>query len=49
VSDIYGAHALLAAAPVHARWDDRPMVPLTVAPCLTSLGRFAPLPTLEAV
>jgi hypothetical protein len=49
VSDTYGGFALLAAAPVRARWDDSPTVPLAVAPCLTSLGRFSHLPIPEAV
>jgi hypothetical protein len=47
VSDNFGIGTLLAALPIQARWDDLPSVPLTAAPCLTPLSRYADLPLLE--
>ena len=47
MSDILDRMPLLAAAPIQARWDDGPVIPLTAAPCLAPLSRFARLPSLE--
>jgi hypothetical protein len=47
MSDIFDRMALLAAAPIRARWDDGPVIPLTAAPCLTPLSPYAHLPHLE--
>jgi hypothetical protein len=47
VSDIFDRGALLAAAPIQMRWDDLPVVPLTAAPCIQPLSRWAGLPHLE--
>jgi hypothetical protein len=41
MSDTLGPMVLLAAAPIQARWDDGPAIPLTVAPCLAPLSRYA--------
>jgi hypothetical protein len=49
MSDIYDPMALLAAAPIQARWDDHPVIPLTAAPCLAPLSRYANLPLLEGL
>jgi hypothetical protein len=47
VSDNFEPWMLLAAAPLHARWDDRPTIPLNAAPYLLPLSRWAPLPRPE--
>jgi hypothetical protein len=49
VSDIFDRMALLAAAPIQARWDDGPVIPLMAAPCLAPLSRYADLPLLEGL
>ncbi|MCI4373005.1 MAG: hypothetical protein L3K02_05125 [Thermoplasmata archaeon] len=47
MSDNYDRMALLAAAPIQARWDDSPVIPLIAAPCLAPLSRYAHLPLME--
>jgi hypothetical protein len=49
VSDNYDRMALLAAAPIQARWDDGPVIPLAAAPCLAPLSHYANLPRLEGL
>ncbi|MGA8275457.1 MAG: hypothetical protein WB789_08755 [Thermoplasmata archaeon] len=49
MSDIFDCSALLAAAPIQARWDNTPVIPLTAAPCLAPLSRYADLPLLEGL
>jgi hypothetical protein len=49
VSDIFDRSALLAAAPIQARWDNTPVIPLTAAPCLVPLSRYTHLPLLEGL
>jgi hypothetical protein len=49
VSDIFDRTALLAAAPIQARWDDGPEISLLAAPCLTPLSRYAGPPLLEGL
>jgi hypothetical protein len=49
VSDIFDGTTLLAAAPIEARWDDQPVIPLAAAPCLAPLSRYAHLPHLEGL
>jgi hypothetical protein len=40
---------LLAAAPIQARWDDTPEIPLTAAPCLAPLSSRFALPLSEGL
>ena len=47
MSDIFDRGALLAAAPIQARWDDLPVIPLAAAPCAEPLSRWVGLPLLE--
>ena len=49
MSDILDRMSLLAAAPIRARWDELPVIPLTAAPCLAPLSRYADLPLLEGL
>jgi hypothetical protein len=49
VSDIFDPTALLAAAPIQARWDDLPVIPLTAVPCLAPLSRYAHFALFEGL
>jgi len=49
VSDILDRMALLAAAPIQARWDNLPVIPLTAAPCLEPLSRYSNLRIFEGM
>jgi hypothetical protein len=49
VSDNFDRGALLAAAPIQARWTDEPPILLATAPCIEPISRYVRFPLWEGL